>query len=191
MTYLPLTDNVNNWAWAKIFSPEECERIIAIGNRTVLSPATFDKPGKIDVNTQVRDSDISWLYPGSETDWIFSKIFDVASHLNKDFFNFHLLGFAEGLQFTRYVAPTGHYEQHIDKAFNGPIRKLSITIQLSNATDYEGGDLVLYYDHLAQSMSRDQGNMIVFPSYILHQVIPVTVGNRYSLVAWLTGNQFT
>jgi PKHD-type hydroxylase len=187
MTQLPTTDKVNNWAWAQIFSSEECEQIIAIGNRAAMFPAKFNK---LDVNTQVRDSNISWLYPESETDWIFTKISNVTSYLNENFFNFHLLGFAEGLQFTRYVAPTGHYKQHIDKAFEGPVRKLSITIQLSDAADYEGGDLILYYDHLTQLMPKDRGTMIAFPSYTLHQVSPVTVGTRYSLVAWATGNQF-
>jgi PKHD-type hydroxylase len=183
-------DNVNNWAWAQIFSPEECKKIIDIGNRAVLSPATFDELGKADVDKKVRDSDISWLFPSPETDWIFEKISNVTSYLNKNFFNFHLSSFAEGLQFTRYVAPTGHYERHTDKAFEGPIRKLSLTIQLSDSNDYEGGELMLYYGE-TQSMPKEQGKAIAFPSYVLHQVTPVTVGTRYSLVAWVAGNQFT
>ena len=190
MTPLLITDNVHNWAWANTFSPEECEKIITIGTRAILSPATLANSNNTGVGTQIRDSDVSWLYPSAETDWIFERISATTKYLNDNFFNFHLSNFAEGLQFTRYVAPSGHYKQHIDKAFQGPIRKLSLTIQLSNANDYTGGELVLLYGE-KQSMPKEQGKVIAFPSYVLHQVEPVTAGTRYSLVAWVTGNQFT
>ena len=183
-------DNVDNWAWANVFTPEECNEIIDIGNRAVLSKATILKPEDRAIDLSVRDSDISWLWPNSGNDWIFEKIAGATNYLNENYFNFHLSGFAEGLQFTRYVAPTGHYERHIDKAFKGQIRKLSLTIQLSSPTDYEGGGLMLFYDQNTLVMPKEQGRMIAFPSYTLHQVAPVTVGTRYSLVAWLTGDAF-
>ena len=190
MTPLSITDKVHNWAWANTFSPEECEKIIAIGTRAMLSPATLANLPPAEGGTQIRDSNVSWLYPSAETDWIFERISTTTRYLNDNFFNFHLSNFAEGLQFTQYVAPYGHYKQHIDKAFQGPVRKLSLTIQLSNASDYEGGELILFYGE-RQSMPKEQGTAIAFPSYVLHQVDPVTSGTRYSLVVWVTGNQFT
>lgn len=190
MTSLPVIDNVHNWAWANTFSPEECERIIDIGTRAILSPATLANSNDTAAGPQIRDSAVSWLYPTAETEWIFEKISTTTGYLNDNFFNFHLSDFAEGLQFTRYAAPNGHYNQHIDKAFQGPIRKLSLTIQLSNPNEYEGGDLILFYGE-QQTMPKEQGKAIAFPSYVLHQVTPVTAGTRYSLVAWVTGNQFT
>ena len=39
-------------------------------------------------------------------------------------------------------------------------------------------------------MRRDQGYVAVFPSYVLHEVTPVTKGTRYSLVSWVTGKSF-
>jgi PKHD-type hydroxylase len=97
---------------------------------------------------------------------------------------------AEGFQFTRYDAPTNYYGVHIDKMLNGTVRKLSLTIQLSSPEDYEGGELALYTDKEAQLMLKELGKMIVFPSYVLHEVRPVTKGTRYSLVAWITGKPF-
>jgi PKHD-type hydroxylase len=183
-------DNVDNWAWADVFTPEECKEIIDIGNRVALTKATILKPEDRAIDLTIRDSDISWLWPGSENDWIFEKISDATNYLNENYFNFHLSGFAEGLQFTRYVAPTGHYDRHIDKSFQGQIRKLSLTIQLSSTDEYEGGGLMLFYDRNTIVMPKEQGRMIAFPSYVLHQVEPVTMGTRYSLVAWLTGDPF-
>ena len=184
------TDNVDNWAWADVFTPEECKEIINIGTCSELTRATISKPEDRAINLSVRDSDISWLWPKSEHDWIFEKISGATTYLNESYFNFHLSGFAEGLQFTRYVAPTGHYDRHIDKSFQGRIRKLSLTIQLSSPEDYEGGALMLMYDKDTFVMPKEQGRMIAFPSYVLHQVSPVTTGTRYSLVAWLTGDPF-
>ena len=39
-------------------------------------------------------------------------------------------------------------------------------------------------------MDKKQGTLIMFPSYVLHEVKPVTKGERNSLVTWVTGNQF-
>ena len=39
-------------------------------------------------------------------------------------------------------------------------------------------------------MKKEQGILVLFPSYILHEVKPVTKGERNSLVAWVTGKQF-
>jgi len=39
-------------------------------------------------------------------------------------------------------------------------------------------------------MKKEQGTLILFPSYTLHEVKPVTKGERNSLVSWVTGKQF-
>jgi PKHD-type hydroxylase len=39
-------------------------------------------------------------------------------------------------------------------------------------------------------MDKTQGTLIIFPSYVLHEVMPVTKGERNSLVTWVTGKQF-
>ena len=39
-------------------------------------------------------------------------------------------------------------------------------------------------------MKNKQGDLILFPSYTLHEVKPVTKGERNSLVAWVTGKPF-
>ena len=39
-------------------------------------------------------------------------------------------------------------------------------------------------------MKKEQGTLILFPSYTLHEVKPVTKGERNSLVTWVTGKSF-
>ena len=176
-------DKTENWAYVdNLFTPEECAQIIAIGN-SKLKKATVAN-GK-----DIRDSQISWLFP-DDLEFAFCRISNTVLNLNSQFFNFDLFGMAEGLQFTRYDAPTGHYGLHIDKMLNSTVRKLSLTIQLSSPEDYEGGELALHFEKKADIMPKELGKMVVFPSYVLHEVRPVTKGTRYSLVAWVTGKPF-
>lgn len=78
----------------------------------------------------------------------------------------------------------------------GKVRKISVTINLSPEASYKGGMLKFDYGPHAQTRFhecteiKDQGSMIVFPSFQYHQVTPVTEGTRYSLVAWITGRPF-
>jgi PKHD-type hydroxylase len=73
---------------------------------------------------------------------------------------------------------------------NSQIRKLSLTIQLSDPFSYNGGELHLFTGNEPTIIPKEQGKLISFPSYVLHEVTPVTKGERYSLVAWITGPQF-
>jgi PKHD-type hydroxylase len=178
------SDKTENWAYMdNLFTPEECAEIIAIGNSKLQAAAVNGE------NQGVRESQIAWLH-GNDIEFAFRRVTDGVLNLNNQFFNFDLFGLAEGFQFTRYDAPTGHYGMHIDKTLYGTVRKLSLTIQLSSPEDYEGGELALQISKEADLMPKELGKMIVFPSYVLHEVRPVTKGTRYSLVAWITGKPF-
>jgi len=79
----------------------------------------------------------------------------------------------------------------------GKIRKLSMTINLNLPGEYDGGNLKFDYGphvegnryHECEEI-RPQGSVIIFPSYVYHQVTPVTRGTRYSLVLWRCGEPF-
>lgn len=86
----------------------------------------------------------------------------------------------------------------------GKIRKLSTTVNITSTVDYEGGDLEFDLGlgstdkglmdrkdrrYIPEDI-RPQGSMVVFPSYLYHQVRPVTKGTRYSLVIWTCGNPY-
>jgi PKHD-type hydroxylase len=178
-------DELNNWAyWEKAFTPEECQQIIKIGTDRLLQKGTAVN------NEKVRDSEISWLYSCDEMEWAYRRVTDIIMSLNDRFFKFDLFGLAEGMQFTKYTAPGGKYGAHIDRIPGGLTRKLSFTLQLSDPDDYVGGDLQLHLGADPLNISRSQGYVAVFPSYVLHEVTPVTAGTRYSLVSWVTGKPF-
>jgi PKHD-type hydroxylase len=179
-------DQINTYAfWEDFLSKDECDKIIKIAkNQKIIK-------GKVFGNTKnVRKSNITWLYPNEELDWLFRKITDVVTNLNERFYKFDLYGIVEGLQFTNYKAPGGKYDKHVDRGFNRGIRKLSISIQLTDSKEYEGGELKLYEASTPTVMNKKQGTLILFPSFILHEVTPVTKGERNSLVTWITGKNF-
>jgi PKHD-type hydroxylase len=182
-------DQIHSWAFAnEVFSKVECEKIIEIGEKKRLQAALVGDNKVSD--KKIRSSEISWIFPSEETDWIYYRLAGVVRSLNADYFGFDLFGFTEGFQFTKYEAPSGHYSKHIDKMFGKTIRKLSITVQLSDSSEYEGGDLELTLGGKPDVMDKALGKAIAFPSYVLHEVKPVTKGTRYSLVAWVTGKGF-
>lgn len=180
-------DTMETWAyWDKAFSKEECEKIIEIGKKIGL------QEGKTQMETgkKFRDSNICWLYPDTEINFAFERITDIIMNLNSKFFKFDLFGFIEGFQFTHYQEPDGKYRKHVDRGYNTQIRKLSLSIQLSDPSSYEGGDFALYDCAEPIILPKEQGKLVTFPSYVLHEVKPVTKGERYSLVAWITGPRF-
>ena len=132
-------DKVNTYAFChKVFTPKECQLIIDIAkNKGLIKGET---PGE----NKVRNSKVSWLYPSHGMSWVFSRVTDVVMNLNERFFNFNLFGFNEGFQFTNYVAPGNKYGKHTDRGLDIPVRKLSLSIQLTDPKEYKGGELYLY-----------------------------------------------
>ena len=182
-----INDYVENWAWSSdAFNSAELDAIINIGNSIELDRAcTFGGS-----DPKVRDSYVHFLFPNDTTNWVFERLAGVINVINSQFFGFDLHSLGQGLQFTRYQAPGEHYEWHIDRGNQAGVRKLSLSLQLSNPEDYEGGDLELWYGGEPLKASRERGIITFFPSYVMHRVTPVTKGTRYSLVAWISGPPF-
>ena len=143
------------------------------------------------VNANVRRSQVSWLGNTKDTAWVFERLADVASKINNAHFRFDLTGFGEQLQLTNYdQSEQGMYGWHLDYGAIGISRKLSMTIQLTDPSEYEGGNLQMMTSGQPENVRKQRGLVAVFPSYTLHQVTPVTQGSRQSLVAWISGPAF-
>jgi len=85
----------------------------------------------------------------------------------------------------------GHYHAHVDtfmKPGNKECRKLTVLVFLND--DFEGGKLFLQNGHEKIYPPQEPGTCLVFPSFMLHGVEPVTKGIRRSIVTWLVGPWF-
>lgn len=145
--------------------------------------------GKID--EKIRRSELKWLDKTDETKWVFERLANVAASLNADYFGFELTGFGEALQLTNYhEARQGTYTWHQDFGSLGTSRKLSMVLQLSEPSEYEGGELQILTKREPTNMKKKRGLITVFPAWTLHQVTPVVKGTRQTLVAWVSGPAF-
>lgn len=177
--------------WANAFTPDELDRIERYGDGLGLLQGGLAKDLETDKRDQIRSSRIAWFEGVAENKWIYDRIQQIAMLINAMSYRFDLTGFSERMQYSVYEGTQqGHYDWHVDQGPIGIRRKLSLTVQLSDPSQYEGGDLQLYAGNLIQNAPRDRGMLIAFPSYVLHRVAPVTAGTRKSLVIWITGPQF-
>ena len=85
----------------------------------------------------------------------------------------------------------GHYKEHVDTFLvKGATENRKLTVLLFLNDDFEGGRLFLKTGHEKTYPPQEAGTVIVFPSFVLHGVEPVTKGIRRSIVTWLVGPWF-
>lgn len=176
-------------SWNDPFSDEEIDKIHKIAESRKKDEATI---GEGDQNTTYRSSEVAWIEHCEETDWLYSCLAYIANQLNGQFYKFDLFGFDEHFQYTVYDASKeGHYDWHVDAGKpQSNARKLSLVIQLSDPSEYEGGDLELMVSNTPLKVDKKKGAIVAFPSYVLHRVTPVTSGIRKTMVIWVTGPKF-
>ena len=154
-----------------------------------------------------RDCQVAWF----NNQWLYDLVWPYLLEANRESGWNWDIEWAEGFQFTKYTKGQ-FYDWHCDswdKPYDKPntpdhgkIRKLSMTCQLTDGSEYKGGELEFdfrnYDPHMRdESKHRVQckeilpkGSIIVFPSFVWHRVKPVTSGTRYSLVVWHLGRPF-
>tara|TARA_B100000035_G_C20844323_1_gene484483 strand:+ start:172 stop:738 length:567 start_codon:yes stop_codon:yes gene_type:complete len=143
----------------------------------------------------VRRSQIRWIDPRTEDT---AKLTNLCTNLFVDINRQHFGLDIErifNIQYTEYLAANkGFYHKHIDSFIGrGELydRKLSMTIQLSDSNEYEGGDFKFEDSIIKEPPDKDilrqKGRVLIFPSFLPHEVSPVTKGIRKSLVTWIEG----
>jgi len=208
--------NISNYYWyfPSALTPRFCDDVIAYANAQKESMARTGGYENQELNKdqvknmqRKRKSDLVWL---NDT-WIYKELHPYVHEANKNAgWNFEW-DRSESCQFTKYKL-NQYYDWHCDswdKPYDKPdrldygkIRKLSMTCQLTDGSEYEGGELEFdfrnYDPHMRDETQHlkkakeilPKGSIIVFPSFVWHRVKPVTSGTRYSLVAWHLGQPF-
>lgn len=87
--------------------------------------------------------------------------------------------------FSRYT-PGMQYGTHIDNALMGDMRiDMSLTLFLSDPTEYDGGELIIYFPTGERSIKLAAGSAVLYPTTALHRVAEVTKGERLVVVTWV------
>lgn len=178
--------------WASALSDKLCDEIITECEYYKPSQANIgNEQSKIDDN--VRKSTVRWIDatdPNSK--FIHDLLLYYARLANRQAFGFDITQLHD-IQYTTYdEEQQGFYKLHHDTFWANTTafdRKISITIQLSNPNDYEGGEFMFDKQYIQpdQSELKQRGTVLAFPSPIDHYVQTVTKGIRKSLVAWIEG----
>jgi PKHD-type hydroxylase len=191
-TYHLRSNNSVPFAYQKnYFTETECDAIIDAGLHHINSVESYVGTDNTVVN-EIRRNLIGFFPSKDERfAWIHKRVTDAIKSFNQQFWNYNL-DFLETLQFTRYDRPGDFYTYHMDMNHSSiEQRKLSVSIQLSDPGSYQGSDLLFlncgknHYETV-----RDRGTIIMFPSFMIHQVTPLVSGTRYSLVGWVMGPPF-
>jgi PKHD-type hydroxylase len=94
--------------------------------------------------------------------------------------------------FNCYRGSTNAFGDHVDNAIRThpdsaqSLRTdLSFTLFLSEPNDYDGGELVIDSGASSQAYKLPAGDLLLYPSYSLHRVNPVTRGQRLACCSWI------
>jgi PKHD-type hydroxylase len=181
-----------------VFTEEECLQIIEAGQMAGLEDSLISDGSGSDA---IRKSKSSFLRPFDNNLWFFERIMSAANWANELFFQFDLYGFSSA-QYTEYGSEGDFYGWHKDLLFNPNAadlqstiqsRKLSASVILSHRDEYLGGEFHVERDpenNAVTAIPQNIGSIIFFPSFVDHQVTPVTYGTRKSLVIWIEGPKF-
>jgi predicted 2-oxoglutarate/Fe(II)-dependent dioxygenase YbiX len=112
------------------------------------------------------------------------------------FFNINRI---ETIQILKYQ-PSSFYNRHIDlsvptgKGYHQKQRKISCSLQLNEPNEYTGGELALLdirsKENDIHELHLNKGDLLLFPSFIPHSILPIGDGVRYSATAWIEGLSF-
>lgn len=182
-----------------IFTPEQCDDIIRLGQRYTPEVAKVGtenindkkkKGGTIDKKKRI--TQITWIpFNDPNAMPMYSLIENAMNRVNTNHFGYDFPQLTEFAQFTHY--PKGaFYDWHMDSEVHFVdeplVRKISMTVLLNDPKEFKGGELQFLDDNKDKTNNDlKRGEAVFFASYLRHRVTPVTQGDRKSLVMWFGG----
>jgi PKHD-type hydroxylase len=94
-------------------------------------------------------------------------------------------------RFNRYGGQSNHYGEHVDNAvrFTESGQRVrtdvSCTVFLSDPSEYDGGELVVKDTFGSHEIKLPAGHAVLYPGTSVHQVMPVTRGQRVACFFWV------
>jgi len=194
----------NPMMWYSTSIPEEVSNLLVDDLRQYDASFVEGSIANNVVEKNIRDSKVYWI-PSSH--WSSGLCYHYILQSNEVNFKYDLFGWGNfNMQYTSYKKGE-YYNWHVDSNFpdwvhdlkddhqnnfikssSERIRKLSFTLQLSDPSEYEGGELQFLSDNNNTFFApKSRGSIIIFDSRLRHRVKKVLSGERKSLVGWVTG----
>ena len=201
--------NFNDFYYFKgVFTDEMIERTHAMvydNNYKFEKGGTgYAEAGGIDQN-ESNNRDIAYVPCVDHSFFVYETLEKCVTEANNNLFQFDINYVTDSLHYVIYPTPNqpdtlgqvreigGHLDWHMDIGQGGVNRrKLATTVQLSGPDEYEGGDFQVWYggSNGFITLPREKGDVLIFPTFYLHRVTPITKGERRALVYWTGGEPF-
>jgi PKHD-type hydroxylase len=184
-------DQTQYYWFQNAFTEEELEWVSNLKELYPYEAASIVGATSFTTVNEIRQSKIRWIPIDDKSAWVYEKLKSFAIEANSTIWDFDLRSIIDSIQYTEYTEGGDHYDWHVDIG-PGSInhRKISIVVQLSDPDDYEGGDFELYTGGSFKSLPKMKGCCVLFPSFLLHRITPVTKGIRKTLVLWIGGGNY-
>ena len=160
--------------------------------------------GAID-HSYSNNRDIAYVPGDPNSWWLYNELEKLTIQANNVLFQFDIQYVTDPLHYVIYPEPNrpdktgqtredgGYLDWHMDIG-QGAVnrRKLALTVQLSDPKDYEGGVFQCWFggDGKFIDLPRQKGDVLVMPTFVMHNVSPITKGERRALVYWTGGEPF-
>ena len=182
-------------AWQGLFSSEELDDIVRLGDGLALEKAELSSGGLGYEN--IRATQVAWVPRSPLTETLYRRLEEARAGDSMPAFSASdLFGRMAMFQYALYGGPEGgHFDWHKDYGRDPSDpkqepRKLTLSLQLSESSDYEGCDLQVRAGNQIDTAPRTRGSLVAFPANVLHQVTPIRSGTRRALVVWAVGPEF-
>ena len=164
----------------KIFSKEECEKILELPSKLITEDS------KEAVEQKKKYSKSYGNYPAkilNNDTWVRERMETYLSIINEKYFNTQYKGLVDYISIKEYNINDG-FGWHTDVLNDN--RRLGVTIPLS--LDCEGGDFEFFQGEVFK-VKQEVGVGIVFPIFLYHRVTPIIKGKRTTLLTWTKGEE--
>ena len=167
-----------------LLTPAQCTDATGIMRSLPLEPALLESGP-----SEERQGAVAWLVRDGRHEWLFDAIerFGLEFATRRGICASSLY---EALQFARYDG-NSRFQWHIDTGSTATVfRKVTVSVQLSSASAYGGGDLEFVGEPSLQGR-REIGSATAFPAVLGHRVTPIEWGTRVAVVGWICGTPYT
>jgi hypothetical protein len=174
----------------RIFSEDECKKIIEYANVYTMIDDKFNPDGKfvkngditIDGNRLSHRTSFSYNFynipNNDDTQWMFDKLINWFEYKSGVRINRNGKMMDTGLH---HYTKGDKFKKHIDLSPLHPDRRYNLGIQLNN--EYEGGEYVCW-DNMGNEIiiSKEVGNALAYHCKIEHEIKEISQGDRWSIV---------
>lgn len=168
----------------QVLTRSQCEMIIADAKTLGMKRASVLSKDGSRVISRTRTCSSCWIPKSPHFQWIYNYMAAVVDEANAAHYQFDITDMQQ-LQVLRYQ-PFQKFKWHFD-TYDGSDRKLTCVINLSRPESYVGGGLVVDGGWEGMEKSTHQGSANLFPAWMKHKAKAPLWGERWSLVAWITG----